>query len=253
MIKRSLSSLLALVCMTTLLFVTSATASAQAGPARAATLPPVGTAASATVQTTGNQVAGYTADFKTLSPSAVAFSHLLVSTTLIKQFTVQNRQLGLAEPIATLTAQYHLQNSDVQQIEHMLAFSQQAHSQAAAGTVPNPAAPGAAGQNVIHQNVIQPYLSVHNWIIYFTNWDVTAFLFAAAQAGPWALDAAFSWIGSVFGGPIGLVLGVVLGIVGYPVWKQLCYLVLQAGWMGRGIYLGIQWNWAWPNVVSGIW
>lgn len=255
MIKRGLSSLLALVCVTALLFVTAATAFAHGAAPRAATLSPNVVTLPATVQAAGNQGTGYTVDIKTLSPSALAFSHLLVSTTLLKEFTFQNGQLGLAEPIATLTAHYHLNSSDVQYIDNMLAFSKTMHAEVATSlgvgptdTVANPAAP-----NVTGQHSVSPYLSVHNWTIYFTNWDVTAFLLAAAQAGVWAMAGALTWIASIFGGPVGTVIGVVLAIIGVPTLAAICYNVMQAGWTHRGLYIGVQWNWWWPNVVVGVW
>lgn len=85
--------------------------------------------------------------------------------------------------------------------------------------------------------------------MYFTYDDVATYLSAAAAIGPAAVTAALSALASTVG-PVGTVIG---GILGYVVSADLCYLVIQAGALQKGIYIGVDWNGPFPVYTQGLW
>lgn len=101
--------------------------------------------------------------------------------------------------------------------------------------------------------VIQTRMFVEGGKIYFDNVDVNAFLLSAATLGPEALYAALVGLGSLAGGPVGTVITAVLGAIGAASLSYLCYLIVQAHVNGQGIYIGIEMNGIFPNIVTGTW
>lgn len=95
----------------------------------------------------------------------------------------------------------------------------------------------------------QTRIHVSNWKVYFTNGDVHATLFAAAQVGPAAIVAALSALGSVYPG-VGTVIGAAVGVIGGG---TIVYWVFQAVCLGKGLYIGVDWNGPFPNPAIGTW
>lgn len=89
--------------------------------------------------------------------------------------------------------------------------------------------------------------------IWFDNGDIHAFLFAAASIGPEALYAALVGVGTLVGGVVGTTITAILGALGAASLAYLCYLIIQAGTNGQGIYIGIEMNGIFPNIVAGTW
>lgn len=94
---------------------------------------------------------------------------------------------------------------------------------------------------------------VEGTIIYFENGDVIDFLLAAATVGPEALYAAIVGLGTLLGGVVGTTVTAIIGALGGASLTYLCYLIIQAATNGQGIYIGIEMNGIFPNLVSGTW
>ncbi|WDV46610.1 hypothetical protein PV797_02675 [Clostridiaceae bacterium M8S5] len=88
--------------------------------------------------------------------------------------------------------------------------------------------------------------------VYFTNEDIVTFLLAAAEIGPAAIYAALVGLGSTLG-PVGTGIVAVVGILGMPSLATFTYQVIQAHYAGKGVYIGVEWNGFFPNIVSGVW
>jgi len=89
--------------------------------------------------------------------------------------------------------------------------------------------------------------------VWFDNGDIHAFLLAAATVGPEALYAAIVGLGTLLGGVVGTTITAILGALGAASLTYLCYLIIQAAANGQGIYIGIEMNGVFPNIVSGTW
>lgn len=89
--------------------------------------------------------------------------------------------------------------------------------------------------------------------VYFDNADIHALLLGAASLGPEALYAAIVGISTLVGGPVGTAVSGILGFLGAASLGYLCYLIIQAAANGQGIYIGIEMNGIFPNIVSGTW
>lgn len=76
---------------------------------------------------------------------------------------------------------------------------------------------------------------------------------AAAAIGPEALMLAVDGVLTMLGGPAGAVASVILDIVGIASITNLCYLIIQSAYYGKGIYIGIDWNGPFPNYTQGMW
>lgn len=100
---------------------------------------------------------------------------------------------------------------------------------------------------------VTPFIEVKDWKLYFTQSEVAAFFSAAATAGPAALMIALDAVMTMIGGPAGTVLSVILDIVGAASITNLCYLILQSAYTGKGVYIGIDWNGPFPNYTQGLW
>jgi len=101
-------------------------------------------------------------------------------------------------------------------------------------------------------NFISPMVHYDGGLLYFTNADVDALLFAAASIGPAAVYAVLVGLGSV-AGPFGTALVAAVGILGIASLANFTYLIIQAHYAGQGVYIGIQMNGVWPNIVQGVW
>lgn len=101
--------------------------------------------------------------------------------------------------------------------------------------------------------LIQTRAFIEDGKIYFDNGDVIDFLLAATTAGPEALYAAFVGLGTLLGGVVGTTVTGILGAFGAASLAYLCYLIIQAAANGQGIYIGIEMNGIFPNIVSGTW
>ena len=89
--------------------------------------------------------------------------------------------------------------------------------------------------------------------VWFTYDDVMSFLFAAASVGPSAMYAALVALGSVSLGPVGSAIATILGILGAPSLASFCYQVIQAVANQQGVYIGVEMNGIFPNIVCGTW
>lgn len=89
--------------------------------------------------------------------------------------------------------------------------------------------------------------------IWFTYDDVMAFLFAAASVGSSAMYAALVALGSVSLGPVGTAIAAIVGVIGAPSLASFCYQVIQAVANQQGVYIGVEMNGIFPNIVSGTW
>lgn len=163
------------------------------------------------------------------------------------EFTGVNGALSLKNPLSVLQAKYNLSAAQVQTIKSILAFDKaRVH---AASTSPSKSKSTSASK----AGVVSPNLSTSGTVIYFTYSDVGGMLITAASAGTWALYAQLTALASLFGGPVGFVIGVVLGFIGGITLGNLAYRIVQGYGMHQGIYFGITWNGFWPNFVMDNW
>lgn len=95
-------------------------------------------------------------------------------------------------------------------------------------------------------------LHFSNGIIYFNYEDVVQTLNWAASVGPAAMYGVLVGISSGLG-PAGTIAGSVLGVIGLPSLAGFCYVVLQAVANRQGVYLGLTFNGAFPNIQFGYW
>lgn len=99
-------------------------------------------------------------------------------------------------------------------------------------------------------NMVMPRISVRDWKVYFTYDEVMMYFSTAVTMGPAAITAALSALATTASPGVGTVIG---AIAGYVVSADLMYLVLQAGINRQGIYIGLDWNGAFPNYTQGTW
>lgn len=96
-------------------------------------------------------------------------------------------------------------------------------------------------------------MSVADGKVYFDNADVHAFLLGAASIGPAAVYAAFVALSTVSLGPVGTAIAAIVGVIGAPSLAGFCYNVIQAAINNQGVYIGVEMNGVFPNIVSGTW
>lgn len=101
--------------------------------------------------------------------------------------------------------------------------------------------------------IIQPRIFLEGGKVYFDNADIHALLLGAASLGPEALYAAIVGISTLVGGPVGTAISGILGFLGAASLGYLCYLIIQASVNGQGIYIGVEMNGIFPNIVAGTW
>lgn len=174
-----------------------------------------------------------------ISSEARNFAKKMITSGLIRDFKFdKDGKLVLKDSITNTKLKYSLSNSEVSSLIKLLAFAQQRKS-----------------VNISSQSkgiLISPKVYVSDWKVYFSNEDINAFLFAAAQIGPEALAAALDAVATMMGGPVGTVIGTILDIVGAASLANLCYLIIQAEADGEGIYIGIDWSTGFPNYTQGL-
>lgn len=163
-----------------------------------------------------------------VTPEGQAFLDKVES--IFPYFTLdENNKLAISLSEEDLTSTYGFTSSDLVQLNDLLAFQSNAVDRGS--------------------NIPQTRLHVSDWKIYFDNADVHAFLLAAAQAGPAAIMAALSALGSVYPG-VGTVVGAIVGLFGGA---TIIYWVFQAVALNKGLYIGIDWNGVFPNPAIGLW
>lgn len=90
-------------------------------------------------------------------------------------------------------------------------------------------------------NVIQPYVFIENATLYITHEDLSAGVFAvlvtAAAAGPAAIAAALTTIGTMLAGPVGTFITGLLAALSAPSLVELGVKVTQAVATGKGLYI----------------
>lgn len=168
----------------------------------------------------------------------------LTRNNLISEFVFDaNGHLALKDQIGQVFKTYGLSASEQQLVQQILKNDQKRGS-----SVPTEFQLAKAPKGGITPNA---YLN--GTVIYLTFSEMTGFLFTAATLGPVALAAAISGLASIFGGPIGTAVGIILAVIGAPNLVQLTYVIIQAHALHQGVYFGITWNWFFPNFTSGTW
>lgn len=109
------------------------------------------------------------------------------------------------------------------------------------------------GTILTDENIAQSKIFVEDGKVWFTYDDVMSFLFAAATVGPEALYAAIVALGSVSLGPVGTAIAAIVGVIGAPSLASFCYQIIQAVANQQGVYIGVEMNGIFPNIVSGTW
>lgn len=104
-----------------------------------------------------------------------------------------------------------------------------------------------------NNNLYQSRMYVDDGKIYFSYDDVVCFLSSAAQVGPAAIYGALVGLGTISLGPAGTAIVGTLGILGAPSLLGFTYQVIQATINREGVYIGVEMNGMFPNIVSGTW
>ena len=102
-------------------------------------------------------------------------------------------------------------------------------------------------------NMITPMMHVSGGKIWFTYSDIVGTLTSAAMIGPAAVYAAFVGLGSISLGPVGTAITAAVGVLGFPSLAGFTYSILQASINRQGVYMGVEMNGVFPNIVSGTW
>ncbi|MBU3158090.1 hypothetical protein LL037_25490 (plasmid) [Clostridium estertheticum] len=169
------------------------------------------------------------------SDNAIKFTQKMFDSGLIKEFSVDTKgNLVLNNTYDNLKSKYNLDSSSIQILKSMIANGQK----------------GKVSTSTIFDTSA---ISVSNGNVKFTNSDVNAFLFAAAEIGPSAVFAALDAMATVTGGPVATIVVSVLAVIGLPSLKSLTYSIIQAEANNQGVYIGVSWNGVFPNIVSGTW
>ncbi len=88
---------------------------------------------------------------------------------------------------------------------------------------------------------VQPYVFIEDGALYITHEDLSAGVFAvlvtAASAGPAAIAAALTSIGTLLGGPVGTFITSLLAALSAPSLLELGVKVTQAVATGKGLYI----------------
>ncbi len=104
----------------------------------------------------------------------------------------------------------------------------------------------SSNHDLADNNPITPLVHISGGALYISYddlvADVAAGLVVAASAGPAAMAAALTSLGSIVGGPVGTVIGVILSLAAAPSLIELCGRILWAIATGRGIYIKPVWS-----------
>ncbi len=57
----------------------------------------------------------------------------------------------------------------------------------------------------------------------------------------------------MIGGPAGTIITTVLDVLGMASLGRFCYVITQAEFAHEGVYIGIEWNHGFPNIVFDVW
>lgn len=153
--------------------------------------------------------------------------------SIFTEVEIKNNRLSINVSDKELIDIYGFNESEVLKIHHIIKFQ---------------------NDSVIDfQNlkVQSPKLRIHvsDSKIYFTAQDVLSTLYVAASVGPAAIMFALSAACSVVPAA-GTIIGALVGLIGGG---TICYYVLQAVALQKGMYIGIDWNGAFPNPAIGLW
>lgn len=138
----------------------------------------------------------------------------------------ENYHLAINLTEEELISTYHFTQSDLDRLDAMFAYQQEY-------------------ENGYNPSYPQTRIHVEDWKIWLDAADVHALFFAANQVGPAAIVAAFTALASAY--PI---VGTIVGLFGG--WF-IVYYVGQALALGKGIYIGINWNGPFPVPVVDLW
>lgn len=105
----------------------------------------------------------------------------------------------------------------------------------------------------IPMNPVQSAMFVQDWKIWFTYDDVMRILVPAEMMGPEALCTAIVALSTAIGCVVGGTLSGILSAIGVPSLGAICYMVIQASANHQGVYIGLEMNNVFPNVVFGTW
>lgn len=184
----------------------------------------------------------YVSDSKVKQPSNIDFFNLALNpqqqlfinklTQIYSYFYFNdNNKLTLLIDYDTLKAKYGFTTADIITIDSML----KAPALYLDTEIPN----------------IQSRMYVKGSKVYFTHADVVSALYSAALIGPSAIYAAIVGLGTISLGPVGTAIAATVGALGFPSLSGFTYQVIQATSNGQGVYLGVEMNGLFPNIVSG--
>jgi hypothetical protein len=174
----------------------------------------------------------------TPSTQAQQFVNYMLTSGLIKEFTLDsNGQLSLKESLSSIQQQYHLDATSMQELQQVMSGAQRPSNTS----------------STIGVGHISPQLSYSNGIVYFSHSDVQQILYTAASIGPAAVAAALEAFGTLTGGPIGTLIVTIIAIIGAPSLINFTYDIIQAEFNNEGVYIGVQFNGGFPNIVTGTW
>lgn len=152
-------------------------------------------------------------------------------THIYPYFYFNHNQLALSIDYDTLKTEYGFTDDDIVTIDSMLK------------------APAISWDN--ETSNIQSKMYVKGSKVYFTHADVVSALYSAALIGPSAIYAAIVGLGTISLGPVGTAIAAAVGVLGFPSLAGFTYQVIQAASNGQGVYLGVEMNGIFPNIVSG--
>lgn len=152
-------------------------------------------------------------------------------THIYPYFYFNHNQLALSIDYDTLKTEYGFTDDDIVTIDSMLK------------------APAISWDN--ETSNIQSRMYVKGSKVYFTHADVVSALYSAALIGPSAIYAAIVGLGTISLGPVGTAIAAAVGVLGFPSLAGFTYQVIQAASNGQGVYLGVEMNGIFPNIVSG--
>ncbi|WP_270608367.1 hypothetical protein [Enterococcus thailandicus] len=152
-------------------------------------------------------------------------------THIYPYFYFNHNQLALSIDYDTLKTEYGFTDDDIVTIDSMLK------------------APAISWDN--ETSNIQSRMYVKGNKVYFTHADVVSALYSAALIGPSAIYAALVGLGTISLGPVGTAIAAAVGVLGFPSLAGFTYQVIQAASNGQGVYLGVEMNGIFPNIVSG--
>ena len=186
---------------------------------------------------------------KNLSPEDLEFLNKMKS--IFHGFSSDNSgKLVLDISTNTLKNYYNFTEIEIRTLQTILEKAQQSSSESNLNHRQILSIPYILSEELA---LITPQMHLRGTKIYFTHDDVRMFLLAAAQAGPMAVKAALFAVGTLFGGPIGAKIAVILAVIGIPSIIDFTYIIIQAAVNRQGVYIGIRFNGIFPIIVSGTW